>query len=340
MAHEASAGGVTNTSKSPTVGVIVPMYNARRTIEETLVSICGQTYRSLDIVVIDDGSCDGSGDLVEACAQQDARIRLIRQTNAGVAAARNLGAASTDAPFLAFVDADDIWAPDKIAAQMERLAEEDSAPAVVYCWFAQIDAQSRVFPNGQHRIIEGDVFRRLCRDNFVGNGSSMLMPREIFNRVGGFDSSLHEQRAQGCEDLMFLLAAARNYPFKLVPRCLVGYRLTHENMSSDTSQMLRSFEIVADRFGQELPQFSEEWDAHRRDLIVWLARRAAMAGRMREALGLWRKLRPKHADRAREMLPNLTRLYVRSTLIPKWVKTTATQARLRERLPSYLDKTW
>ena len=105
---------------SVSVGVIVPMFNAERTIEATLESVCGQTHRALDIVVIDDGSTDASPSIVAAHADRDPRIRLVQQPNLGVAAARNLGAASTDAEFLAFIDADDLWAPSKIALQLQR----------------------------------------------------------------------------------------------------------------------------------------------------------------------------------------------------------------------------
>src|ERR687887_1637608 len=103
------------------VGIIVPMYNAERTIGAALESVCRQTYPALDIVVVDDGSTDASAAIVAAYARSDQRIRLVQQENSGVAAARNLGATSTVADFLAFIDADDVWAPPKIALQLQAL---------------------------------------------------------------------------------------------------------------------------------------------------------------------------------------------------------------------------
>ncbi|WP_292521618.1 glycosyltransferase family A protein, partial [Mesorhizobium sp.] len=99
------------------------MFNAEGTIRATLTSICQQAHQALDIVVVDDGSTDKSASIVASCAEKDRRIRLMRQPNAGVAHARNSGAASTDAEFLAFVDADDLWAPSKIALQLRALQE-------------------------------------------------------------------------------------------------------------------------------------------------------------------------------------------------------------------------
>lgn len=110
----------------PLVGVIVPMYNASQTIDATLTSICAQTYRNLDIVVVDDGSTDDSGKSAQMWAEREPRLRLLRQLNSGVAAARNFGAANTPAEYLAFIDADDLWAPEKIEVQMRTLLNGES----------------------------------------------------------------------------------------------------------------------------------------------------------------------------------------------------------------------
>ena len=101
------------------VGVVVPMRNAERTIAATLDSISRQTHAKLDIVVVDDESTDGSVAIVAQKIRQDRRVRLVRQKNAGVAAARNTGAAATAASYLAFMDADDLWAPTKIEFQLD-----------------------------------------------------------------------------------------------------------------------------------------------------------------------------------------------------------------------------
>ncbi|WP_287328294.1 glycosyltransferase family 2 protein [Mesorhizobium sp.] len=171
------------------VGVVVPMFNAERTIRATLTSICQQNHQALDIIVVDDGSTDQSASIVASCAERDPRIRLMRQSNAGVTQARNSGAASTDAEFLAFVDAEDLWAPSKIALQLRTLQEGGSSAGLAYCWLAQIDEDGRVFalyrPDANGRVLQ-----RMCRMNFVGNGSSMLMRRRI--RAGGTIRSFPE----------------------------------------------------------------------------------------------------------------------------------------------------
>jgi glycosyltransferase involved in cell wall biosynthesis len=199
---------------APTVGIVVPMFNAASTIEETLVSICSQTYRALDIVVVDDGSKDESAALVSRWEDRDPRVRLCCKQNGGVASARNHDVAMTNAPVLAFVDADDIWAPNKIELQMKALRQHQDAPALVYCWFAVIDELGRTLPFQDQPVFEGDIFHNLCRGNFVGNASSMSMTREVFERVGGFDPSLRE----GCEDLSRTVSIFRcASPFSWIP---------------------------------------------------------------------------------------------------------------------------
>jgi len=247
---------------SPTVGVIVPMYNAERTIGATLESVSSQTYSELDIVVVNDGSTDTSAAIVAEHASRDTRIRLVHQKNSGVAAARNFGAALTTAEFLAFIDADDLWAPSKIAQQVSALLAGGSMAGLAYCWFAMIDAEDRVFSMDNRPLVEGRVLQLMCRNNFVGNGSSMMLRRTAFLAAGGFDPSLRVQNAQGCEDMLMCMRVAEQFEFRVVPQYLVGYRMTNTNMSSDVRQMLRSCEIVFTEFREKYPEFGGDLDAH------------------------------------------------------------------------------
>lgn len=319
------------------VGVVVPMYNAAATITETLESVSRQTYRALDIVVVDDGSTDSCADIVRSLATKDDRIRLVRQANAGVAAARNRGAQEVAAAYLAFVDADDLWAPEKIALQMEQVAGRE--PALVYCWFSHINERSEVFPFEYNPRIEGDVRKALARENFVGNGSSMLMPREVFECVGGFSSTLREHGAEGCEDYMFAMGAALGYPFRLVPRNLVGYRTTTSNMSSNADRMIRSFELVVETFRPLLMEFADDFVLHHRDFLIWHARRALMNGRYAQARALIKRLRVEHRVELAAFLGAFGPAFFKAKLTPKWTKPLAKRLGVISR-PRYLDCTW
>ncbi|WP_421997004.1 glycosyltransferase family 2 protein [Reyranella sp.] len=265
------------------VGVVVPMFNAEGTIAATLDSICRQTHATLDIVVVDDGSRDGSPAIVRDKARSDPRIRLIGQQNAGVAAARNLGAAATDAPFLAFIDADDLWAPTKIASQLAALARGGSGAGLAYCWFATIDAADRVVSFGPQPLIEGDAIPSLCSGNWIGNGSSVLVRRDAFEKAGGYELGLREREAQGAEDLLLCLRVAEHAGFAVVPRYLVGYRTTPGNMSSNSLKMFRSTEIVLAEFRTKYPAHAAALAHHQRDARHWFIYRALASGRYGDA---------------------------------------------------------
>jgi glycosyltransferase involved in cell wall biosynthesis len=164
------------------VGVVVPMFNSERTISATLRSICEQTHRKLDIVVVDDGSTDQSAAAVGAWQARDRRVRLVHQANAGVTAARNNGAASTAAGFLAFVDADDLWAPTKVEYQLAALQEGGGAVGAAYCWFATIDETDRAVSFGPQPLAEGRILRELCA---VRRGERPLRPHRPGLRLPG-----------------------------------------------------------------------------------------------------------------------------------------------------------
>jgi glycosyltransferase involved in cell wall biosynthesis len=323
-----------------TVGVVVPMFNAEQTIGATLASICRQTYRALDIVVVDDGSTDGSASIVTAYAEKDRRIRLVRQSNAGVARARNSGAASTDAEFLAFVDADDLWAPSKIALQLRVLQAGGSSAGLAYCWFAHIDEHGRVFSLPNQPYADGRVLQCLCKTNFVGNGSSMLVRRSAFERAGQFDPSLRARNAQGCEDLLMCLRIAEHNEFRVVPQHLVGYRITNGTMSSDVMQMLRSCEIVFAEFREKYPHFGSDLDAHLIHMMHSLAGRAFIDGRIFAACNLFKAMFVLNPRTAISRLPNLIDVYCRARLVPRWFKVRVKRMRNTEFRPLYSEMSW
>ena len=113
----------------PLISVIIPNYNGAATLDETLTSVRGQSYANLEIILVDDGSRDDSVVRARRHADADPRVRIIRQDNAGVAAARNTGWRAAVGDIVAFVDSDDLWAADKIERQAERMLRADEPPS-------------------------------------------------------------------------------------------------------------------------------------------------------------------------------------------------------------------
>ncbi len=261
-----------------TVGVVVPMYNAERTIGSTLQSISNQTHKNLDIIVVDDGSTDGSAAVVKKWQARDQRVRLLHQANCGVSIARNAGAAATAAQFLAFVDADDLWAPTKIECQMEALLRGGASVGAVYCWYATIGLDDRVMTLGPQPMNEGWMLGQLCAHNMIGPGSTLLVRRSTFEATGGYDANLH-----GGEDFLVCLRLAEHAEFRVVPRYLVGYRQMTDSLSTHSLRMFRSHCVVLLEYRARFPEYASEIDAQLRDFRHWFGWAALRRHKWRDA---------------------------------------------------------
>jgi glycosyltransferase involved in cell wall biosynthesis len=272
------------------VTVVVPAFNASATIDETLRSVRGQKHRELEILVVDDGSTDATPEIVQHHAREDQRIRLIVQSNAGVAAARNRGIAEARGAVVAPVDADDLWRSDKVSRQLQLLKAGGSRVGLVYDWYAAIDARGLIMATNRRPMAEGNVLREMCIGNLPGNGSSALMRRHAVLEVGGYDSTLRARGAQGCEDWKLHLLLAERYEFALLKDFTTGYRILPNSMSGDVLQMLRSYALVVDHIRTCHPTFTRELDKGRCEQLRWLAARAVQSGRFREAAVLARML--------------------------------------------------
>lgn len=227
------------------VSVLIPAYNAAPTITHALRSALDQSYPTVEVVVVDDGSQDETAEIVQTIAKADARVRLICQANQGVASARNAALRASRGSLIAPFDADDLWHRDKIARQVRRLDEGGPHVGVVYCWSSDIDGEGRIIA---HRLdldrYEGKVLAALVVTNFIDNASVPLIRRAVLEAIGGWDSSLHARGAQGCEDWQLYLRLAQRCNFCLEPAFLVGYRQAPGAMSRNVRRMRKSYRLV------------------------------------------------------------------------------------------------
>lgn len=268
-----------STKPTPTVSVVVPAYNAEEVIARTLLSLRVQTYGDFEILVVDDGSRDRTPEIVRTLAQEDPRIRLLQQPNAGVAAARNLGIQEARGEFIAPVDADDLWYPEAMAKLIHRFQVAPPEVGVVYAWSVDIDEQDHPIGGFHAARVEGNVYKTLICHNFLGNASSTLIRAACLRHVGGYDPQLKAQRAQGCEDWDLYLRLAEFYEFAVVPDFLVGYRKVTGSMSGDFSQMARSQALMlqaVQRKHPEIPGFL--YRVSRSSFYLYLAHQCDLQG--------------------------------------------------------------
>ena len=211
-------------TERPRVSIVLAVHNQARWLPETLASVRAQTMPDWELVLVDDGSTDATAEIA-ARATADSRIRHLTGSRRERAAARNRGIAATSADLIAFLDGDDLWHPEKLARQLERLAAAPDA-ALCYTVARYVDADDRPLPIRRPPVpVEGAVFPALVRANRMIL-SSVVVRRAVLDRVGTFDDALP---VLGCEDWDLWLRIARGHPLAVVPEELTRYRVHGDN---------------------------------------------------------------------------------------------------------------
>lgn len=232
------AGVKNNSSHRPRVSVIIPTYNRSRLLQLAVESAFAQTYREVEVIVVDDGSTD---DTAEAMARYDGRFIYLRQANQGVAAARNAGIQAASGDYLTCLDDDDLILPDKIERQVQLLASQPEI-GLVHCRFYRAD-ESGEYLDKVGLLPEGEVLGRLVRSNFVW-ASAPLIPRHCFDQVGLFDEETPSITADWD---MWLRIARAGYRFACVQEPLGVYRIHKDNMMSDVSRLEHGILAILER---------------------------------------------------------------------------------------------
>ncbi|MGB3299731.1 MAG: glycosyltransferase family 2 protein, partial [Phormidesmis sp.] len=172
----------------PLVSVIIPAYNAEKTLLETIESVLQQSFCDFELIVVNDGSTDRTVDILNTV--DDVRLKTLSVVNGGVSAARNLGIVHSSGQFISFIDADDLWTADKLASQVAALKETSEA-GVAYSWTLTMSEDGKQFYPGKSPSFEGNVYRDLLVSNFIASGSNVMVRRAAVESVGPFDSTVN-----------------------------------------------------------------------------------------------------------------------------------------------------
>ena len=202
---------------NPAVSVVIPVYNGENYLRLALESVLRQTFQDLEIIVIDDGSKDSTPDIAQSFGE---RVRYVRQENAGVAAAVNHGIRLARGRYFAWLSHDDLWAPEKLSAQLEALQRVDG-PAVCYTDIKLIDGEGKVFDEKELPLPNrNEIVRAILRlEPVLYAAYSLVCEVRCFEQVGPYD--LKKRHTQ---DADMLLRLARTFPFVRVPEKLMFVR--------------------------------------------------------------------------------------------------------------------
>lgn len=216
----------------------MPAFNAERYVAESIESVIEQTFANWELIVVDDGSTDGTAKIVSRVAAQDARIRYLRRENGGQAAARNTGIRNSNAPVVAFLDADDLWLPEKLARQVETL--QSTKADLVYCdgyvFYEDGSPERADFFAVVPGAIDGPTMFRLLYDYNRIATLSVIVKRQALEGIGLFDEG---RRFQNCEDYeLWLRLAHAGFDFYGIPDKLMRYRRHSASTTHLESRML------------------------------------------------------------------------------------------------------
>ncbi len=230
----------------PTISVIVPVYNGSVTIRETLESVLNQTFTDFELIVINDGSTDST---LEVIAQiSDPRLQTFSYPNAGLNASRNRGIVRFSGEYISYIDADDLWTPDKLESQYQALQDNPKA-GLAYSWTNCIDESSQFLRPDSRATFSGDVFAPMLLAYFLSNGSNPLIRRQVLLELGGFDETL-----TSAQDWEMYIRVASRYPFAVVPKPQVLYRQSANSMSMNVRMKEAAATEVINRAFAQAPE--------------------------------------------------------------------------------------
>ena len=229
----------------PAVSAVIATYNCGRFLAAAVDSVLSQTMRELEAIVVDDGSSDDTPHVMQRY-RHEPRVRYHRGENRGPAAARNIGIHMARAQWVAFLDADDVWLPEKLERQI-ALFTADPALAVAYARRLRMDDQGRHLETEQPPLYRGNVLQPLFLNNFICL-SSAVVRRVALDRSGLFDERITRP---SCEDFGLWLRLARDHRFDYVDEPLVLYRTGCGHNALRAEARLRTALMVMRRFLDE-----------------------------------------------------------------------------------------
>lgn len=230
--------------KMPKVSIIIPTYNRAESLRSAITSVLNQSFQDFEIIIVDDASKDNTGEVVDAF--KDTRIKYIRhEVNKKEAGSRNTGLRNSIGDYIAFLDDDDEWLPDKLRLQVDLLDHSAPTVGVVYTGCFQIERESGKTLIQMTPVKKGYIFKDMIQQNRMLGPSTMLLRKECFEKVGAFDENIDFGT-----DYDMWLRISKHFHFDYVKDPLVRYYVHNERLSSDTKLMIKGAETMIQKHGR------------------------------------------------------------------------------------------
>ena len=236
----------------PLFSVVIPTYNRARFVPEAVQSVLDQTLSRVEVIVVDDGSSDNTGEVLRDFGD---RISYIQQENRGMAAARNRGIAEARGEFIGLLDSDDVWQPP-LLERVKQVFDEHPQAGAVFLAEREIDCSGNIRPRVHSKRTPGKFFTpegMIGRDTGVGSGRPPVVRRSIFDLHGLYDESLC-----GAWDCELWIRYCFDVPMALLEEPLVLRRVHDDNYSSDQIKDSRAWLAILERVAERHPEFPAE----------------------------------------------------------------------------------
>ncbi|AFU99796.1 glycosyltransferase family 2 protein [Simiduia agarivorans] len=284
---------MTNALFKPVFSVVMPMYNVEAYVEQAITSVLEQSYPHFELICVDDGSTDSTAEIVSRF--NDPRIRYVHQKNRGLAGARNTGIGHSNGLYVAFLDSDDYWHPEKLYRHIEHF-RTDPKLGCSYSASLFVDEQGVELGIGQHPKVKNISVKDIFCRNPIGNGSAPVIRRSLLIKTGRktdfgdhyrmtyFDESLRQS-----EDIEYWLrlALSTGCKFEGLREGLTYYRVNASGLSANLEKQYAAWELCIEKNRALNPAFFQQWGSLARAYqLRYLARRAVQSGNKQQALKL------------------------------------------------------
>ena len=266
------------------VSVVLPTHNRLHLLPVAIGSILRQHEVELELIVVDDGSTDGTGGWLDRLSATEPRVKVVHHDRPHLmSGARNAGIARACSPWVAFCDDDDVWAPRKLAAQLRAL----QASSARWGCTGVVVVDERLEIVGHHRAKGGEVLSGLLEANIVPTGSSVIADLRLVRKIGGFDKAL-----LGSEDWDLWIRLAQHSPLAAIDQPLIAYRLGTMSASMNVGRMRKGHAVIVERYASWAAERGVEPDRSNHER--YLAKQLLRAGARWQAASIFATLAMRH----------------------------------------------
>lgn len=259
------------------VSVIIPTYNRAHLVGRAIESVLNQTYQNFEIIVVDDGSTDNTEEVVKNFNNKV--IRYIRhKENRGGGAARNTGIKEAEGNYIAFLDDDDEWLPEKLEKQISFFDDKSSELGVVYTGLIRVDETGEYIVKQYIRVPDIHVpekrrwiYEDLLLKDYVGTISTVLVKKECFEKIGLFDESL-----PSCQDWDICIRIAKMYQFDFIESPLIKYYRHACRITTNLEAKIKGRVMLLNKFFSEITSKRRIYSEHRYGIGVLYCRAGNM----------------------------------------------------------------